>query len=90
MNKKESLYFLLGEAGMHATLIMTFVKEENKRRQVSEKLEIIVLDEAIKSREPIRANGSNLTTNIVGIKHFDKNVFELETNNSFYEIEFFG
>lgn len=90
MNKKESLYFLLGEAGMHATLIMTSVKEEDKRRKVDENLEIIILDEAIKSREPIRANGSSLTQNVIGIKHFEKNVFEIETNLAFYEIEFFG
>jgi len=90
MNKKESLSFSLGEAGMHATLIMTFIKEEDKRRQINEKLEVIVLDEAITSRQPIKASGSPLTQNVIGIKHFDKNVFEIETNLGFYEIEFFG
>ena len=79
----------LGQAKMRATLKMTFVKNDNQNKtKVHEKIEEIILDNQITSGRPIRANGFDMTSNVVGVRFIKEKKFEIETNIGFYDIEF--
>ena len=85
-----NLTFKLGEAGMPATLKMTFAKKGGQRTPLDEgqNPEKIVLENPITSGESIMEKGICLTSVVIGIRDFQLDLFEIETNNAFYTIQF--